>query len=230
MTIALSALACIDNAPRCVKGIRQRKRERSMTLLAAVKSEDALWLAADSGVGTDGGLVVLQQKLQFRKDYPIAWGFSGDDGLGQDFNDWLNTADILTGSWPDAWGAAANHLASLNQQRRRISASSGYDPRQLDGNQLLDVLIAGYFAGEPRAMLLDSTGGREPLTEAYPAIFAGSGQLPARLIREVLVEFGQWRSDADMLRRAMRLAIRVCDGLREPVRILRIDRTGVSEW
>jgi hypothetical protein len=198
---------------------------RPMSVIAALDCGEYLALAADGMVTDNGGIRMTAQKLHTLPDRPFAWGFSGSEGTGFKFRDWLRAWQWPEdATWTTVGDAAIEELSRLNGRNRRMSRLAGVDAADDD---LANVLMAGYIGGVPDILELTDRGAAVSVKEGvFGAI--GAGHPHAALIYYTTRALKMPPSD-QLLGLVMSLAAHHAPQCGPPIRILKIDPTSVTE-
>ena len=156
-----------------------------MTTVAAEFFGEHILLGADSQV-YQIGLTSKVQKLFQHMSLPIAWGISGDLGVGREFSVWLAQREWGTElSWQAFTDDVANALAQFNHVHRQRMRDADADPTEEDRTS---VLIVGYLNGEPELITLTGSGERYfHLEDRFAAI--GSGENHFKIAKAALSVF-----------------------------------------
>lgn len=176
---------------------------------------------------SDDQIRLFVQELEFRHDYPIAWGFSGNDETGQAFSAWLKGLELDESlNWAKLRDLATDEQSRMNGQKRRWMRRSETEPNPED---LTDVLIAGFVEGEPQMLEIDSVGRPSYcLHRGFAAIGSGKNLARVSLVTArrffPTKQFGQPEFVIET-----ETAARHGPQCSPPVRLLRVTPAGVEE-
>jgi hypothetical protein len=198
-----------------------------MSIIAALDAGDCLYLASDSMVTEESGVRLTRQKLDMLPGRPIAWGFSGDEGIGYQFRDWFKAWPFPSdATWSHVADAAIEELSRLNGRKRALGKLAGVETTDSD---LADVLIAGYIAGVPDIYELTDRGSASSVKHSVLAAI-GSGHAHATIayltLRGTRKEL---KLDQQLLGFAVGMAAQIAPQCGPPVRMLRLTPEGVEE-
>lgn len=100
------------------------------------------------------------------KDPLVAFGFSGDEGVGLQFRNWLSSSECTDGtSWADFAHTAGTRLSELNGQRRERAKLAGLKDVEKNKALAAEVLLVGCVGGIVDAWELTDTGGVSSVSE-----------------------------------------------------------------
>jgi hypothetical protein len=149
-----------------------------MTLIAALDCGDHLLIGADSLITDTAGVRQVGQKMCSLGDRPLAWGFAGDEGIGMEFDRWVQSYALSSDtSWHAFADAAIRELGRLNGQRRERAELARV---KLESQDLTSVLMVGCVGGVLDVWELGDTGATASVKHhGFAAI--GSGQAHATI-------------------------------------------------
>jgi hypothetical protein len=206
------------------------ERQNAMTLLAACASPESLIIAADSGVGA-GQVMLQQQKIDYVDGHPIAWWFSGDEALGNEFGEWMHARPWgKIRDWQALKGSAVQRVATINKARidaaTQAGASTDIQNRRFEP---IDVLVAGYINDIPQILNVDEDGGSYLLLPYRQTIFIGGARDAAWIVSETLRQVGKWENSEATIRSVMDIAIGCCTKvLRAPTQMVVVTPDGAQ--
>jgi len=200
-----------------------------MTIIAALRCEDGLILAADGRV-TDRatGYPERERKLDYVPSPPLAWGFSGDGGVGAEFGRWMRSDGLQAArDWHTLRDHAVTMLARLNGRKRELLQVAR---KAEDAEDTASVLMAGYVGGTLEVLELDERAGHAFYgSSSSPFMAIGSGALHARIVHGITSELNPIRSAESRMRFVMSRAIPIAQLCGFPARLLHITADGVAE-
>lgn len=130
--------------------------EPRMTVVAAWMLRDAVLIASDSNVRTDGDYDTPSVKLRRVDDLLIMWAATGEDEPIDDFRRWLSRSSWTSQTgWSEIRASAKAALGSINAAKRESMKAAGVRAKPRD---LARVLMAGYAAGVPNILELTERG------------------------------------------------------------------------
>lgn len=130
--------------------------EYSLTVIAAMIFSDHIRVASDSTASSEEYDKHIE-KLEVIEGHRLAFGMCGNSTVISRFTKWFkdycaNNADL---SWDvleeQTWGS----LVKINGKQREMMALAGVEAK---GDDLADVLIAGYLKGKPKIIRIDHNG------------------------------------------------------------------------
>lgn len=197
-----------------------------MTVIAAMDCGDYLLMGADSLVTEDAGLRVKHKKLSVLHEVPVAFGFSGDAGVGFQFRDWMLAQPWSSAvTWPEFIATAGHELNRLNGRRREMAQLARVE---LKDDDLASALVAGSLGGVLDIWDLDSTGGASSVKHrGLPSI--GSGYPHAYIAYVTLIDYVKASRDVGTMAVVMEIAARFAPKCEPPCRLLRLTPTEVTE-
>jgi hypothetical protein len=217
------------NAPPSVGPRRpRRRRKRSVTLIVGLHCDDHLLLSADSGVYDDQeDAVVLSEKLEYGG--PFAWGFSGYETLGLQFQEWMRTEHARLaglGNWTELEKELTASLARINREPLQELQTTG----QVPFNRFAHGIVAGFVGGDGVLIRLDAGSVSQIVTTPGKLIALGRDDLAANA-HSAMRNDDTWTPDQVGLQRLMELAITFGhdDNLRQPVRMLKVTQRGSED-
>lgn len=197
-----------------------------MTVIVALDCGDSLLFGADSLV-TDSqhDLKTVQQKVLILPQGPLVCGFAGDDGVGLAFRRWL-----MSQQWPAAttWETlgdiSATELSRLNGRRRERAKLAGVELKPEDTSS---VLLAGFVGGQFDIWELDDSGGADSVKHRG-FVGIGSGFPHAFIGYTALTRYTSFDRDLAVYV-GVEMAAILCTKCGPPIRLLRVNKDGVSD-
>jgi len=195
-----------------------------MTLIAAMKGDGCLFLAADSHVVENDCRMTVRklEKLEAPNDPPLAWGFFGDEGIGREFGRKLRAIFRRqlprNVDWDSFKDKAVLELARVNAKRRESAqtALSGHQPASAS------VLLAGYLSNVPNVLELDDSGGWY-FIEEHNTMAIGDGKTHFQIVFKMITREAPDRPrDAALISEVTELAATFADGCALPIRLFTI--------
>ena len=199
-----------------------------MTLIAAAVCGDHLLFATDSQVTERNGLATTFEKPSQRTDHPLVWGFSGDEGIGMDFHQWMSEYQISPeASWRSVADAASEQLSRLNGRKRERAFLARVEPKSDD---LASVLLAGFVGGVLDIWELDDRGGATSVAR-HQLYGIGSGWPHAAMVFLTVKRMAPKMPplDQSFFAVVMELGIKHSDMCDFPLRMLKVTADGVTE-
>lgn len=127
-----------------------------MTVAGAMFCDGYLLIAADSEA-SEPDFKFSVPKIQNLTNLPMAWTFSGNASLGQEFSAWFR--EYMSGVSSIDWNAlikeARRKVAEINGELRRMKRLARVKIEEEDTSKFL---LAGYLNGDPRIIKLDDQG------------------------------------------------------------------------
>ena len=188
-----------------------------MTLLACIRTKDALLIGADSLMVNSETAVGTKTEKLYRIGSSVVWGFSGDESVGYEFKRWADDKERAIMSWEAVKKEAEQKLSELNGLNRRLAALSRTDA------QVAEVLIAGYL-GSPRILTIHNSGAatfREPEEGA----FLGSGSAYAEVAWKALLRAGH-KANVDTFTTVLETVAASVVGCGPPIQLFEITASG----
>lgn len=199
-----------------------------MTVIAALDCNDHVLMAADSMVTEAGGIRRTTPKMAYREDKPLVWGWSGDEGIGRDFDRWMTTYQWSeSASWQDVADAAIAELSRLNGKKRQMAEIAHV---KVEDNDLTVALLAGVVGGVLDIWELTDRGGAASVRHAGMAAI-GSGHPHAAIAYFTLkhAQRDHFKLTPSTLGFIVEVAARMAPMCGLPIRMLRVDANGVHD-
>lgn len=167
-----------------------------VTIIGGLICSDHVLLAADSWAADASG-AFRENVEKIWQSGSMAWGFSGDAGLGGRFNErWHNVQPPST--WDELVGRLSAEVNGLNRVAREQARAAG---TEADDRQLLTVLLGGYVGGQAR-IIETAVDGRAEFVGDHA--FIGSGALVAEIAFGAIAAYaGGFPKDGDAFRTVM---------------------------
>jgi hypothetical protein len=153
-----------------------------MTLLGAIELDDKVLFAADGVVYRSGpaGVSEVRQRVPKAWRHPrhaVAWGFTGDESIGLDFNRWIQDQEFK--NWSTLIDRCNQMVASLNGNAVRLADIAG------TSGHPIDALVAGYMDGA-KIVHLYGDGTARFVPDPGQPLFLGGGFGPSYVAWESL--------------------------------------------
>lgn len=214
--------------PACEKLVL-KERDNNMTIIAALwESENSILLASDSEIVETPSMVrsSTDRKLQSHPAAPLAWGTSGDGGLGIDgFGKWLGQYAWPPPDWDTFKDQVATKIAELNGKQRQIMKLAGV---QAEESNLCSALVVGWLDG-PAIIEIDDRGIATYIHRDFGFQAIGSGGVHAKLIDLAYRYVKPNLTEIKRLVLIMQLAISRAAFCGLPVRCWRITASGIEK-
>jgi hypothetical protein len=208
----------------------RRRQKRTVTLIAGLHCGDHLLLSADSGVYDEHDNVTEVAKLDHHGSF--AWGFSGYETLGREFDGWMRANCVRLaslGNGIDLLNEVKATLDRINGNRWQELQSAGVKRESLMYDHFVHVIVAGFVSDH--GLITSLTHGQPHQIVTTPGtspIWLGATLL-AEKAYAALAHDHRWTPDQGGLQRLMDLAVTFGhdeENLRQPVRLLRVNRSG----
>lgn len=201
--------------------------EEPMTVIAAMKLDEDTWLLAADSFVTEKHLLRQSEKVHIREEDPlVAFGFSGFEGVGLQFQEWF-----LGSEWPEdtTWEqlahGAGTRLSKLNGQSRERARLAGLS--DVDENTA-SVLLVGSVGGDLDCWELTDTGGISPANKiGFWGI--GSGWPHAGVAYHTLTEYGKLQHELKTMAIIMDIVVRCEPNCGFPVSIYRVTKEKICK-
>jgi ATP-dependent protease HslVU (ClpYQ) peptidase subunit len=201
-----------------------------MTIIATLDCDDHLLLAADSQVTDSSGYKLTKQKLDSIDSQRVAWGFAGNESVGYQFGDWLRAWNWPSdATWKAVIDASIEEVSRLNGRQRQLCKLAGIEAGD---NNLADVLIAGIIGGRLDAFVLSSHAEQPISVRRDPGSLTviGTGAPYAIAAYEAIKMIKpKAKPDAKTLRAVLEVSAKVAPLCGLPIRVLRMDASGIIE-
>jgi hypothetical protein len=210
----------------------------AMTLIGAMDCGDGLLLAADREVTADGIRVPTKTKIRRTQNPPLAWAIAGDQGLGAQFDDWLQARtakpftpkdDMTPTPWDQLKLEAANRLNTLNGQRKLEVARA---QEQVSRDYFAGLLLVGCVGGRFQVMEIDPRGLAGFATGQHPTFIGMVTREPmfalAGMRRALAKQGKELPNGVEALREVMVLAHELMPGIGE-VEMVKVTKNGVAD-
>jgi hypothetical protein len=153
--------------------------------------------------------------------HALAWGFAGDESLGQKFSHWFQ-GTTSPRSWAALGDAVKFQVNRLNKSAREDAKNAGVTA-ELGWSALLQVVIAGYVEGQQQILETDFDG--KAAVSSLPFSFLGSGRRYADVAYKAIEAYaGGFPMNQQALEIVMDTSIKWDrHNCGPPVRVVRID-------
>jgi len=199
-------------------------KEPPVTIIATLRESDtAVLIAADSGGMETPGNIRIQFPIKLRKHSTasLAWGYTGNPTIGDDFTDWLKAYEWPPTSWRTFRDDAIRYLATLNGKQRELVELSRARPGEEDTAQ---VLLVGWL-GRPEILELDDRGLATSYSDdQFHAV--GTGKVVALIAYKALED--EPSSPLEKMERIMGVASRMTPKCDPPVHIWRVTAESIT--
>ena len=204
--------------------------DKTLTIVAAMRFGENFVVGADSRVANPR-CVYQARKMGFINTPPIVWGWAGNLGVGQAFDEWIRVYEWQNVAWQKLRDDATSTLAELNGKYFGFQRKAGIEPKEQDRT---NVLIVGYLNGIGE--LLESTGEGEWLFHRGDDMSAtiGSGTYAFQIAQRSIEDFykacngQQLVHDEETFKFLMQLVIATDLYCGLPFGILKVGKSGVS--
>jgi len=200
-------------------------KEPPVTIIATLRESDtSILIAADSGGVEEPPGIRIQFPIKLRKHTtaPLAWGYTGNPTIGDDFTDWLRDYEWPPTSWRTFRDDAIRYLATLNGKQRELVELSRAKPGEGDTAQ---ILLAGWL-DRPEILELNDRGLATSYSDdQFQAVGAGK---PVALIAYWVLE-GVIPSPLEKMKLIMAVASQMTPKCDPPVNIWRVTAEGITD-
>jgi len=196
-----------------------------MTIVAALKDGDSILIGADSGGVENPGEIRLygEDKLEEHPNGMIAWAYSGEGVIGDNFTTWMKQHEWPPSGWQDFLDEATEYLARLNGRRRELMRLSGVKPGESDTTS---ILMVGYLDNVSFIIELEDNAMTTPYNE-FHAI--GTAKPHAYIAKSALQGIKFKPGEIIRFHRIMEVSASMARGCELPVYIWRLTPQGIDK-